>query len=310
MAKVTVVPLGSMENQTTFVQTLNANFEAVAAALETLLSRDGTSPNQMTASLDMNSERIINLPSPLSATEPARLTDLTDAQALAAAVIPSMTGNDGKVLSNDGTVLTWNGAADLPDFGDLQSALNLSDVASASTSRTTLGLGTAAVKNISTSGNNVPVLDAANTWSGAQTFSGTSAFSGATTFSGSGDHRLTSTPTALTPESIGFRGSPVASQDTNYTFILTDAGKTKLHTSGTGHTYTIPPTSSVAFPTGTVFIVANTGAGDVVVTRGSGVSLRKSGSATDANITLAQWGIASILKIGADTWVISGTNIS
>jgi hypothetical protein len=47
----------------------------------------------------------------------------------------------------------------------------LIDDASASAQRTTLGLGTAAVENIGTSGANVPKLSTANTWTLAQTFS-------------------------------------------------------------------------------------------------------------------------------------------
>lgn len=45
---------------------------------------------------------------------------------------------------------------------------------SASQSRTVLGLGTAALKNTATSGNNVPLLDGANFWSAAQTFTNSS----------------------------------------------------------------------------------------------------------------------------------------
>lgn len=47
----------------------------------------------------------------------------------------------------------------------------LLDDAAASDQRTTLGLGTAAVQNTGTSGANVPLLNGANTWSGANTFS-------------------------------------------------------------------------------------------------------------------------------------------
>lgn len=46
----------------------------------------------------------------------------------------------------------------------------LLDDADAAAQRTTLGLGTAAQKDTGTSGNTVPLLDGANTWSGSQTF--------------------------------------------------------------------------------------------------------------------------------------------
>ena len=45
----------------------NANNDLIEAALENTLSRDGTSPNSMGASLDMNSNSIINLPTPTGA---------------------------------------------------------------------------------------------------------------------------------------------------------------------------------------------------------------------------------------------------
>jgi len=56
--------------------------------------------------------------------------------------------------------------------------LALLDDTDAAAQRTTLGLGTAAVKNTGTSGDAVPLLDGVNIWSGAQTI--TSASAGAT----------------------------------------------------------------------------------------------------------------------------------
>lgn len=48
---------------------------------------------------------------------------------------------------------------------------NLSDLTSSITARANLGLGTAAVHNTGTSGDNVPLLNGINTWGAAQTFS-------------------------------------------------------------------------------------------------------------------------------------------
>ena len=64
---------------------------------------------------------------------------------------------------------TGSGTAAVADFTSAGRALV--DDADASAQRTTLGLGTAAVKNTGTSGNNVPLLDGTNTWSGVNTFS-------------------------------------------------------------------------------------------------------------------------------------------
>lgn len=70
MAKVILSDLANLQNQTTAVNTINVNNDAVATAMENTLSRDGTSPNQMNANLDMNSNRILNLPDASSDQEP------------------------------------------------------------------------------------------------------------------------------------------------------------------------------------------------------------------------------------------------
>lgn len=57
MAKVVLETLASGHLD---VEVLNSNFAAIAAALETLLSRDGTLPNQMEADLDLNGHTLLN----------------------------------------------------------------------------------------------------------------------------------------------------------------------------------------------------------------------------------------------------------
>lgn len=76
MAKLTLSDVVSGYASATAV---NANNTLVENALENTLSRDGTSPNAMMANLDMNNYRILNLPSPVSVNEPARLQDVLDA---------------------------------------------------------------------------------------------------------------------------------------------------------------------------------------------------------------------------------------
>lgn len=76
MPKLTLADLQNLENQQTAVNVVNNNSDLIEAALENTLSRDGTSPNEMNADFDMNSYRILNLPEPVSDTEPVRFVDI------------------------------------------------------------------------------------------------------------------------------------------------------------------------------------------------------------------------------------------
>lgn len=75
MTKITLPPVGSLIDTTTAQTAINSNFNTVQTAFDNTLSRDGTSPNQMNSNLDMNSNRIVNLPTPLASGEPLRLQD-------------------------------------------------------------------------------------------------------------------------------------------------------------------------------------------------------------------------------------------
>jgi len=78
MSKLTVNHVGSLIDSTTAANTINGNFTAVQTAIENTVSRDGTTPNTMSAELDMNSKQILNLPAPVSPNSPLRLQDLSD----------------------------------------------------------------------------------------------------------------------------------------------------------------------------------------------------------------------------------------
>ncbi len=122
--------------------------------------------------------------------------------------------------------------------------------------------------------------------------------------------KMSGTPTSLGTTDLGFRGVPLTTHDATYTFVIDDAGKGALHTSGSAHTWTIPPVGTVAYPAGSTIVLVNTGAGAVTIARGAGVALRIAGASTDGSKTLAQYGIATLFMPVADTWYISGAGVS
>lgn len=75
MSKITLTDLVNLQNETTAVNAINSNSDVITAAFDNTLSRDGTTPNTMSANLDMNSNRILNLLAPSATTEPVRLQD-------------------------------------------------------------------------------------------------------------------------------------------------------------------------------------------------------------------------------------------
>lgn len=122
--------------------------------------------------------------------------------------------------------------------------------------------------------------------------------------------KMSGTPTSLATTDLGFRGVPLTTQDATYTFVIDNAGKGVLHTSGSAHTWTIPPVATVAYPVGSTIVLVNTGAGAVTVARGAGVALRIAGASTDGSKTLAQYGVATLFMPVADYWTISGAGVS
>lgn len=78
MTKLTLSNISNLQNESSVVTTLATNNAATITAVENTLSRDGTTPNHMNADLDMNSNRIVNLPDATTDQEPATFSQLTD----------------------------------------------------------------------------------------------------------------------------------------------------------------------------------------------------------------------------------------
>lgn len=100
--------------------------------------------------------------------------------------------------------------------------------------------------------------------------------------------------------SPGFRGLPQVSTTTR-TLALTDAGK---QIAATG-TVTIPANGSVAFPVGTAIVVYNNSASAISIAITTD-TLRLAGTATTGTRTLAQRGLATLVKVDSTEWVASG----
>ena len=109
--------------------------------------------------------------------------------------------------------------------------------------------------------------------------------------------------------SIGYRDVPQVSFGANATAALTDAGKHYYSTTAGNLALTLPDNSSVAFPTGATLTVVVNAAGNVLVNQGTGVTLYMAGSSTTGNRAVGAYGLASVMKVAANTWVISGTGV-
>ena len=108
--------------------------------------------------------------------------------------------------------------------------------------------------------------------------------------------------TSLVPQNI---------QAGNYTAVLLDQGKHIFHASsaGSGDTYTIPANASVAYPIGTALTFINMASATVAIAITSDtMHLAKDG--TTGSRTLAQYGVATAIKMTATTWIISGSGLT
>ena len=154
--------------------------------------------------------------------------------------------------------------------GDLQASNNLSDVASAGTSRTNLGLGDAATKTVGTADTNVLAVS-----------SGTVDLGG---------------------NKIEDFDASINDKTDDYTLLASDNGKVVVMNKASAVTVTVPSGLGAGFNCSFV----QKGAGQVSFSASS-TTINNRQSHTKIN---AQYGVASIVAYAADTFVLAGDTAS
>jgi len=117
--------------------------------------------------------------------------------------------------------------------------------------------------------------------------------------------------TADGTDAVGFRNVPQLSKSAAYTLVLTDSGKHIHHPSSDANarTFTIPANGSVAYAIGTAITFTNMTSQVVTIAITSDTMyLAKEG--TTGSRSLAQYGMATALKIGSTKWLISGNGLT
>lgn len=352
MPKLTLADI-SNESIPSASSTVNANNDLIEAALENTLSRDGTTPNAMSANMDMGTNRIINLAAPTSDNDAARKVDIVPgADGADGALWYAASGAPGAGVGADNDMYLDEATGDVygpkasgvwpastlniigpagAGTGDMLKTENLSGLANYATARTNMGLaiGTnvqaydaalASIAGLTTAADKGIYATASDTYatfdltSTARSLLDDASTSAMRTTLGLGDSATKDTGTASGEVAAGddsrFDTLSVNTQSTDYTLVISDAGKIIRNSSGS-HEWTVPPNSSVSFPTGTVISLRNgVGGGTITITRGSGVSIYVGGETTSKDPSLAAGGLATLVKEDTNVWVVSGAGLT
>ena len=93
-------------------------------------------------------------------------------------------------------------------------------------------------------------------------------------------------------------------QTSAYTLVASDAGK---HINITNGGVTVP---SGVFSVGDAISIFNNSTNDQTITQGGSVTLRQAGTTNTGNRTLVQYGLATILCVQSNTFVITGSGLT
>ena len=109
---------------------------------------------------------------------------------------------------------------------------------------------------------------------------------------------------------VGFRNAPINSQSAAYPTVLTDSGKIIYHPLGDAiRTYTIANNATVAYALGTTLTFVNMSANVVTISITTD-TMYLAGTGATGNRTLAQYGMATAVKLTTTSWLISGSGLT
>ena len=101
------------------------------------------------------------------------------------------------------------------------------------------------------------------------------------------------------------------SQSAAYTTVIADAGKHIFHpsTDANARTFTIDSNANVAYPIGTILTFVNM-TSQVVTIAITSDTMYLAGTGTTGSRSLAQYGVATAVKMTSTTWLISGSGLT
>jgi hypothetical protein len=156
------------------------------------------------------------------------------------------------------------------------------------------------------------VLNTPTTLAGYGIADGLTAATAAATYAPIANAALTGTTTiqdsAAASHRAGYVDVPQNLKTVNYALVLADRGKSVVM-SGTSLTLTIPANASVAFPIGTAIVVINVNSSALSVAITSD-TLTLVNSTTTGTRTVAQNGMATLVKVGSTSWIIAGLGVT
>ena len=105
--------------------------------------------------------------------------------------------------------------------------------------------------------------------------------------------------------SLGYRDMPQVAAG-NVTLTVTDGGKHYYSTSSANITITVPTFETVPLIVGTAVMIVNRAMGNVFVAPMAGVNMFLAGNTVSSTRTISPYGLASLVKVENNTWMISG----